>query len=308
MADDCSVHNRCLAALLQTIPPHEAEFFLQIRDSGIMEGVPFIELRNGDVLFGNSNPDSTYYKDVFINHRRCFEDLGLRTEAFGAAFDAMISYWYENCDSIFLKKSDFIRKNAVVLDIGVRGGHFVVKAARLAGTGGLVVAIDATEFSEARTALHVQRNSLSNVVFVRAIVGDQDGKATEFHYGSPNEAFSGVYSETFNTKGETIVDRRFHAGVFQGEMTTIDSIVGRLNLGRCDLVSMQINGAEVLALDGMRGTIERFAPALYITAFQQPSQVGVNRDAAAMIGDILRPCGYELLFRQATDVVFVPSR
>lgn len=289
--------------LSRFIPQFQVAFFAQIRESGRLEGLPFVRLFNGDILFGYSDPAEIYYRSVFEAHAPLFQAIGLRPECFGAAFDALISYYCENCDSWTIRKSHFIPNGGVVIDVGVRGGHFAVKASRLVGEKGSVVAIDPTEFARRFTELHVRHNSLANVKFVQAIVGDREGKEAEFFYGSAGETFSGLLSHTVDRAGRTIVDPQCHAGAFRGTMRTLDGIVGSLGLTACDLVIMQINGGEKLAIRGMDHVLGDLRPVLYVTTFQREPGGSDPRE------DIRKMCarfGYRLFVEEKASVILIP--
>ncbi len=299
-----SAKSEFIKRMSATIPAFDMEFFTQVENSGVENGVPYVRMLNGDILFGSTNVDLTYYKNIFNDNLRLFEEIGIKGEAFSAAFDALISYHHENCGQAqYIRKSSLIPPNSVVLDVGVRAGHFVAKAARLAGSGGMVIGVDATDFSEKFFGLHVRANNLTNTRFVRAAVGDEDGKTVTFFHGSENETFSGLYEETFDREGKPVVKRNAHTGSSEVVVRTIDSILDDLNVSRCDLVILQINGAEVLALQGMMETLARFRPKLFITAFQGLPNETQPADA---IMEILAPYNYRLLFREDTDMICVP--
>ncbi len=288
--------------LSQILPQFQAAFFAQIRDSGLLENIPYIKLFNGDILFGYSDPTKIYFQSVFEAHGPLFQSIGLKPECFGAAFDALISYHHENCDTWTIRKSHFIPRGGIIFDVGVRGGHFAVKASRLVGQQGLVVAIDATDFARRYTDLHVRQNKLSNVKFVQAIVGDQQGKETEFFHGSSGETFSGIMGHTVDQEGKVVVDATCHSGVFHGTMRTLDGIAESLGLTACDLVIMQINGGEKVAIQGMDHLLGTYKPVLFITAFQR--ELG-GIDPREEIKKMCSRFGYRIFGEQKASVILI---
>ncbi|MDD5218574.1 MAG: FkbM family methyltransferase [Candidatus Omnitrophica bacterium] len=299
-------HDYFLQKLSQLLPPFEISFFLQIKSSGTISGEPYVELYDGSILFGASKAGETYYGPIFEQHAGAFESIGLKREAFGAAFDAMISYHYENVSS-YLKKSFFIRPDSGVFDIGVRGGQFLVKASRLTGPRGQVIAVDGTSYCRDRVALHQKYNHLSNVRFVEAVVGDQNNKETVFYtdFGVREEAFSGIYRETYDKNGQAVVKKEHHRGSFPARMKTLDAIVGDLNLDRCDLVILQINGAEVLAVQGMGQTLRRFRPLLFITCYHQDGRSG---DSLEGILAFVKAYDYEMISHAGSELILAARK
>lgn len=290
-------YNTYISKIVDSLPAFEAEFFLSIRASGVDDGTPFIELANGDILFGFSNASEVYYKPVFEKLEKDLVGIGLRKEAFGAAFDAMISYHYEN-STLWQNKSSLIKKGDVVLDVGVRGGHFTVKASRLTGPEGLVVAIDPTEFAKQRVELHARKNGLKNVRFVQAAVSQSDDEEVEFFSGSPGESFSGFFDQTVTVEGEAVVTKSAHTGKSMVKTISLDTLVEREGLSKVDYVIIQINGAERLAVKGMRRLLSRFRPKLFITASH-----GLPGDISAreVVLNEIEPYGYENYSYEKTE-------
>lgn len=301
-ADPAGSAAAAISALRSILGPKDVEFFAQIRASGTIEGLPFVRLWNGDVLLGYTDPRKTYYRELFERYGDLFMALGLGPEAHGAAFDALRSYHYENSDSI--AKSAFVRPGSVVIDVGVRGGHFAVKASRLAGDHGVVVCVDPTAFSMECIAAHIRHNGLRNVRFVRALVADVEGRELEFHHGSEGETFSGIFRETIDDTGAKVVEATHHHGVWHLHARTIDGILEEQKLSRTDLLVMQINGGEVLAIRGAERCLANHRPVLFITCFQRPNGGASPKEGVVAFAHAR---GYRTLVADQSDVILVPS-
>jgi FkbM family methyltransferase len=282
------------------VPVQELEFLLSLRGSGVYEGIPYVRLANGDMLLGDTPPERSPYLSVYESHRDLFEQLGVEQGAVGAMFDALISYHLENCDSPVLRKSAFIPRGGTVIDVGTRGGQFLVKAARFAET---VVGVDATRFADRFANLHIRANELANVTFVQAVVSDKSGEVAEFYAGSAAESYSGLFEETFDGVGAAVITQDVHTERLTVTTETVDALVERLELNRCDLVIFQINGGETLAVRGMTETVSRFKPVILATAYQR--RAGAP-DPANDLADFLAPYGYEPLYRVGTETVLAP--
>jgi FkbM family methyltransferase len=69
-----------------------------------------------------------------------------------------------------------------------------------------------------------------------------------------------------NSAGNSFVMQVGEADSVGLPLTTIDKLVGELQLGRVDLIKMDIKGAERQALTGAKSTLSRFAPRLAVAA------------------------------------------
>ena len=287
--------------MLSRLGPRDTAFFCSIASCGVQDGAPFVRLFNDDLLFGYTDWTTTYYEPHFSECRTSFESLGLEEKCFGAAFDALCFYHYENCSTLeFLKRSKLIHRRKSVLDIGCRCGHFMVKAAPSMQEG-LFVGIDPTEFGQREFTRHAAANGLDNVRFFRALVADRDGVDTVFHQNSEGELYSGLFRETVAEGDEVVVDSDSHGQTVTMKARTVDAIVDELGLDEVGLVSMQINGGEVLAVQGMDRLLEASRPNLFFTAFQSRRGEAPPKE---FLREFLEPRGYVALLDHGVDIVF----
>jgi len=126
------------------------------------------------------------------------------------------------------------RAGDVVVDIGAGMGEEAVTFARLVGPAGRVISVEA----HPRTYSHLQRvcaiNGLDNVTPVLCAVSDRPG-VTVIDDGPEGDA--------------GWASARIGAGNTRVEATTIDALTAELT--RVDLLTMNIEGAEQLAIRGM---------------------------------------------------------
>jgi hypothetical protein len=74
-------------------------------------------------------------------------------------------------------------------------------------------------------------------------------------------------------------------------VTTLDAWAQSTGLDRLDIVKIDIEGAEILALRGMRATLRRLRPRLLIVEVKDVVMERGPGDEAALHG-LLRECGY----------------
>lgn len=284
------------APLIARMSPFEASFLFAVQASSASGDDPWILLRNGHRLYGFSDWRETYYAPIFRDFSETLLYLGIHEHAYGAYFDAMISYHTEN--ALPLRKSLYLRSGDIVLDIGVRGGHFLPKASSIVGPTGHVFAIDPTESARHFCNLHIEANGLRNCTFVGSPIGAVDGEERSFFTGSSGEAFSGLYETTF-TRDTPIVTASHHTSKARVITRTINSIVAERALPRVDFIILQINGAEREALKGAADTLRKFKPTLYVTSCQSTADYDPDPE-----GRDIKGYGYRLIARSETSSIF----
>ncbi len=155
-----------------------------------------------------------------------------------------------------------VRPGDIVLDCGAHIGVFTVTALRAGAAR--VVAIEPGP--EALTCL--RENLAKEIAAGRVIV---------YPKGVWSKDDSLILSADDSSAGRSVMRRsRETRGLVRVPLTTIDKIVAELQLERVDFIKMDIEGAEVTAREGARGTHARFKPRLAIAGYH-------NRDDAVTI-------------------------
>ncbi|MEX0923202.1 MAG: FkbM family methyltransferase [Rhodovibrionaceae bacterium] len=141
-----------------------------------------------------------------------------------------------------------IPAGGTVIDVGANIGVHSVFFAKTVGPQGRVLAFEPQRHAFQLLAANAALNGLSNLRIERAAVGPCGG---EIHVPDLDPAatsnFGGV---SVNAKGD-------------GEpvaMIALDS----LDLGRCDLIKIDVEGLEIEVLQGARDTVVLHAPLLYV--------------------------------------------
>jgi FkbM family methyltransferase len=157
------------------------------------------------------------------------------------------------CELIGYEKHYSIREGDVVIDAGAYLGHFTVYAAMKVGRTGKVVAFEADPYIYRLLLRNIELNHLTNVLAINKGVWSHD---TELTFDSRGNASQIV---TEGTQVKTLVKKILVIG--------LDSEMQRLGLPKVDLVKMDIEGAELEAVQGARRLMQHqnchFAIASY---------------------------------------------
>ena len=174
-----------------------------------------------------------------------------------------------------------LRPGDVMVDVGAHVGvHALTAARRLRDLGGgRVIAFEPTEDSSAAVRAAAGRNDLP-VDVVRAALGEVEGTIAlrgDPRYG-PFDA--GVRSQFGD--GEVIAT---------APLLTFDGWAAGAGLDRLDVVKIDIEGAEILALRGMRETLRRLRPRVLAIEVKDVVMARGPGDEAALHA-LLADCGY----------------
>ncbi|MBP2293693.1 FkbM family methyltransferase [Azospirillum rugosum] len=145
----------------------------------------------------------------------------------------------------------FVRPGAVFIDAGANIGLYTLKAARLAGPEGTVVAVEPGRTAADRLAANVALNRFAKVHLVRKALSDRNGTAVLHHVvaGGDLQAFS-LLGDSATREGEEVAT------------VTLDSLVEELKLPRIDCIKMDVEGAEPMVVEGARRSLERWHPTI----------------------------------------------
>ena len=128
-----------------------------------------------------------------------------------------------------------LRKGDIVLDAGANIGDFTVKAAKIVGKKGKVIAIEPNDALIPLLRRNININNLNNVTVVQCALSDIDGEVPMIF------------------KGDTIMMSDSRDSIYiDVESRTVDSIAREFGFDSFDVIKMDIEGAEYSALSCMK--------------------------------------------------------
>jgi FkbM family methyltransferase len=144
---------------------------------------------------------------------------------------------YENYEADVFRC--FCKEGATVVDVGANVGLYTVIAAARVGSGGRVVSIEPHTESFQCLQKTIAANRLTQVRSFNVAAGD-GVRTVSLFLTDDNKADSRIYSDS---KGRKEVSVR---------MVDLDHLLADNGIDRVDVIKMDIQGAEALALRGMR--------------------------------------------------------
>jgi len=151
-----------------------------------------------------------------------------------------------------------VKPGQVVYDVGANIGFFTILCSRLVGPDGHVYAFEPIPENLQTLRHNVALNGLRNVTIVEKALSSSTGTAEMFV--SPWSAF-----HSLNVEGATKVEDH---GPEEGEITvqtvTLDEFVTREGGRVPDLVKIDVEGAELIVVQGMGETLRSTRPLLLV--------------------------------------------
>jgi len=156
--------------------------------------------------------------------------------------------------NLFLKE---IKPGQTVVDVGANIGYYTLLAARLVGPEGKVYAFEPDPTNFALLQKNVEANGYTNVVLSTHALSHRNTKAK-------------LYLNPANRGDHRIYDSGVGRETVPIDTVTLDSYLGK-KARKVDFIKMDIQGAEPLALEGMKRTIKANKGLKLITEFSPDS-------------------------------------
>ncbi|MCR4316650.1 MAG: FkbM family methyltransferase [Planctomycetes bacterium] len=222
------------------------------------DGTPFIRLMNGLIFY--SYPCGPGESALFRENRDVLPPK-LTEECMKVALDMAQYYHRENSMFHQPPKTSHLYPGWGFVDLGTHLGYASIKASRKLGENGMVVAVEASPGCFELLKRNVEANELKNVRVVHAAVSDHDGELKlfkkQFQHNSIHETLHDQFIQSSESKYQNF------DVVPSKKLDTILRETGYPVKDLATLVSAEINGAEILALQGARDFL-RDSPEFYM--------------------------------------------
>ena len=145
---------------------------------------------------------------------------------------------------------EILKPGMNAVDIGGNIAYYAMLEARLVGPEGKVIAIEPMPDNSDQLCNNVKNNGYQNIYIHKVVIGDRDGSALMYISGRSN--WHSLHPPP-SSKGEMKVP-----------VSTLDSLLVPYNLLSVDLVRMDLEGYEVVVIEGMKRTLEKYGPRLLV--------------------------------------------
>jgi FkbM family methyltransferase len=146
---------------------------------------------------------------------------------------------------------DVLPEGGVLLDVGAHVGRWAI---RLAGKCSQVIAVEANPSTAATLRRHLAMNNIGNVTVIEMAAWDS---MTGLVIDDPNGRTEGGGTRTLD-HGDGVFVQAMRIDETQQIVTLLEDV------GRLDLVKVDVEGADIHAIKGMAGLLKKYRPKLLI--------------------------------------------
>ena len=245
---------------------------LNVIDSGLdLDGIPFIKLQNGMVFFGypTGRYDSLFYRNIFRNS----QTPHLREEAVSVAIEVSHRFFrpIKLTNSPYPEWYSALRKGDNVMECGGFIGFHAMRLATIVGYEGRILVVEPMPNNFKLLVRNISENNLTQMTPLHYAIWNEPGIARFF-----------VEEQQVGSLINNVIDSKKK---FQVERQTIDNIIKSQNINTIHLIRIQINGAEIEAINGMRDTLEKKPKLIITTRYRNESSAGHKMSVVNQLSD-----------------------
>ena len=181
-----------------------------------------------------------------------------------------------------------VRAGDIVVEAGANLGYFSLILAKLVGPQGRVIAYEPDPMLAALVRRNAAVNGYTNITVRQAACSDAAGRA--MFYRSP-----------VSTGDNRLFPHGPDDDSFEVELVRLDDDLAALGVETFDLLKMDIQGAEPLAMQGLSRFLSEAPPRKMLIEFMPSGMLGMGNDPRAMI-ELIRASGYEITVQDGYGV------
>jgi FkbM family methyltransferase len=155
-----------------------------------------------------------------------------------------------------------VREGMFEIDIGSNIGYYALLAAKLVGKKGKVLAIEPEPNNYRLLSMNIKTNNIQNIDSIQCAVSDKDGLVDFF------------VTEASNTNSLIPPPTGILKSVKSVQTYRLDTLITKYNYPNVDFIRMDIEGGEVIAINGMHKTLDRYKPIIFAELHCDAAGVG----------------------------------
>jgi FkbM family methyltransferase len=159
--------------------------------------------------------------------------------------DIYVKGMFEKAECMFV--TGFLKPGMIFYDVGANLGQYTLLGAKSVGSNGQVHSFEPSGRMFSELNFNVSLNGFSEVCILNNVaVSDREGTAKLSKYENGGEVYGSLGNQSWAESGNPIV------GYEEVPTINLDKYVKEHNNGHVDLIKMDIEGAELLALHGAK--------------------------------------------------------
>jgi FkbM family methyltransferase len=164
--------------------------------------------------------------------------------------DIYVQGMFEKAECKFV--TNFLKQGMIFFDIGANLGQYTLLGAKRVGSNGRVHSFEPSSRMFSELNFNVSLNGLSNVCNLNNVaVSDKEGISKLSKYEAGGEVYGSLGNQNWAEWGKSII------GQEEVKTITLNGYIKKYNISHVDLVKIDIEGAELLALRGANQLLNR---------------------------------------------------
>jgi FkbM family methyltransferase len=192
-----------------------------------------------------------------------------------------------------------LKPGGTLIDVGAHIGTFTLKAAKVVGEHGRVIAIEPNPQTFAKLRANVEANKFSHVSLIQAACGDKPGRLKLFLGSKVNTGLASLSKQNVVDQG---ADGQVSVEV---DLVPLDRIIEQAGLSRIDVIKVDTEGAETMIVRGAMNALARFRPVLVMETIDH--HLRNMGSSLAELDALMDRLGYEISRRDSTDTKWAPK-
>ncbi len=157
----------------------------------------------------------------------------------------------------WLAMAQHLAPGATFVDIGAHDGYCSLKAAKIVGPSGRVIAVEPNPEMLTILRKNIEASQANDILVVPVACADKQGTLTLFAASQSNTGSTSLSQANATQYGQG-------GKSYQVPVRTLDAILREAAVSRVDVVKIDVEGAEQLVLNGAIETLKRFRPTVLI--------------------------------------------